>query len=364
MQTNQPANHYLLNYSKLELQEFVQSIGLEKFRGDQIYKGIFTQAIEDINQISTLSKHIRNQIADISKIRQFKLVKTTKSEKDDTTKFLWELADGKKIESVIIYEGRRVTFCISSQVGCALDCKFCATGKMGFLRNLSSGEIIEQVLSMKILAKNKPTNIVFMGMGEPLLNLKNVLKASDILSDPDGLAFSRKKITISTSGVIPGINKLAELKSPYSLAISLNSVFENARQKIMPISIQYPLIDLMDSIQNYVKSTKKRITFEYILIKDLNDSKKDADQLLKLTSRLSCKINIIPCNSDDTGYKPPSDKTVKWFSDYIYDNDKTSTVRLRKGWEIQAACGQLYYNHENEIGKKIASNNFINKSKY
>jgi 23S rRNA (adenine2503-C2)-methyltransferase len=355
MQTNQPVTHYLLNYTKPELREFVQSIGLEKFRGDQIYKGIYNQAIEDISKVSTLSKKIRTQLSDISIIRQFKLVKTTKSDKDDTTKFLWELADGKKIESVIIYEGKRVTFCISSQVGCALDCKFCATGKMGFLRNLSSGEIIEQVLTMNSYAKEKASNIVFMGMGEPLLNLKNVLKSSDILSDPDGLAFSRKKITISTSGVIPGINKLAEINAPYSLAISLNAVFEDSRQKIMPISIQYPLNDLMNAIQNYVKITKKRITFEYILIKNVNDSKKDAEKLLKLTHRLPCKINIIPCNSDDPEYQPPSEKTVQWFSDYIYANNKTSTIRLRKGWEIQAACGQLYYHHENMMGKKLVS---------
>lgn len=357
MQTKQLVNHYLLNYTKPQLQEFVQSIGLEKFRGDQIYKGIFTQAIGNINEISTLSKKIRTQISDISVVRQFKLVKTTKSDKDDTTKFLWELADGKKIESVIIYEGKRVTFCISSQVGCALDCKFCATGKMGFLRNLNSGEIIEQVLTMNAIAKRKATNIVFMGMGEPLLNLNSVLRASDILADPDGLAFSRKKITISTSGVIPGINRLSEMNSPYSLAISLNSVFEEKRQQIMPVSTQYPINDLMEAIQNYVKLTKKRITFEYILIKDLNDSKKDADRLLKLTHRLPCKINIIPCNSDDPKYQPPSENKVKWFSDYIYDNNKTSTVRLRKGWEIQAACGQLYYKHSHKAGKKITSIN-------
>lgn len=353
MQTKQPAVHYLLNYSKPQLQEFVQSLGLEKYRADQVYKGIFTQALPDINNITTLSKKIRNQISGISVVRQFKLVNTTKSDTDDTTKFLWELTDRKKIESVIIYEGKRVTFCISSQVGCALDCQFCATGKMGFLRNLSSGEIIEQVLSMNAIAKKPASNIVFMGMGEPLLNLNNVIKASNILSDPNGLAFSRKKITISTSGVIPGINKLAEMKSPYSLAISLNAVFENTRQKIMPISSKYPINELMKAIENYVKTTRKRITFEYILINNINDSKKDADQLLKLTHKLPCKINIIPCNSNDPGYPPSSTETVKWFSDYIYKNNKTSTVRLRKGWEIQAACGQLYYKHKNISGKKI-----------
>lgn len=347
-------NRYLLNYSRDELEEFTLSLGLQKYRSDQIFKGIYNHLYSDFSHLTTLSKNDRNLLAEKAHLRQFTLIKKTKSEKDDTTKFLWQLADGKKIESVIIYEGKRVTFCLSTQVGCALDCKFCATGKMGFLRNLTAGEIVEQVLLMKELSKNPPTNIVYMGMGEPLLNLNNVLKASDIISDSDGLAFSRKKITLSTSGIIPGIKRLIELDSPYSLAISLNSVIEKSRQKLMPISKKYPIAELMEAIKKYVKKTKKRITFEYILIQNINDSKKDADVLLKLTHGLPCKINIIPCNSSDPEFQPPSEKKVKWFSDYIHDNHRTSTIRLRKGWEIQAACGQLYHNHEEEVGKKIA----------
>jgi 23S rRNA (adenine2503-C2)-methyltransferase len=206
---------------------------------------------------------------------------------------------------------------------------------------------------MKELAKIPPTNIVFMGMGEPLLNLQNVLKASAIISDPDGLAFSRKRVTLSTSGVIPGINKLADLNSPYSLAVSLNSVFEDKRQEIMPVSKKYPIEELMEAIQRYVKITKKRITFEYILISGINDSKEDADRLLKLTHQLPCKINIIPCNSSGPEFQSPTEEKANWFSDYIHDNHRTSTIRLRKGWDIQAACGQLYFKHENNIGKKL-----------
>jgi len=342
--------NYLLNYSRPELIEFVKSLNLQEYRAEQIFKGIYCQLFPDFENLTTLSKEHRKELINNAHLREFQLVRTTKSDKDETTKFLWELADGKKIESVIIYEGKRVTFCISSQVGCALDCKFCATGKMGFLRNLTAGEIVEQVILMKQLAKIPPSNIVFMGMGEPLLNLSNVLKAADLISDPEGLAFSRKKITLSTSGVIPGIRKLTELNPPYSLAISLNAVFEDKRQKIMPISKRYPINDLMDAIQEYVKFTKKRITFEYILIKDFNDTKEDADRLLKLTHRLPCKINIIPCNSDDPDYQPSSDEKATWFSDYIHENHRTSTIRLRKGWDIQAACGQLYYKHVKNSG--------------
>ncbi len=346
MQTILKDNKYLLNYSRRELHDFAISLGMKKYRGEQIFKGIYCQLFSDFSSLTTLTKQKRNLLVDNAHIRQFHLVNTTKSDKDNTTKFLWELADGKKIESVIIYEGKRVTFCLSSQVGCALDCKFCATGKMGFLRNLTSGEIVEQVLLMKQFADNPPTNIVFMGMGEPLLNLKNVLKASDIIADQEGLAFSRKKITLSTSGVIPGIRKLAELNSPYSLAISLNAVFKEKRQEIMPVSKKYTIEKLMEEIGKYVIKTGKRITFEYILIKNVNDSKKDADQLLKLTKRLPCKINIIPCNSSDPEFQPSSAKTANWFSDYIHDNNRTSTIRLRKGGDIQAACGQLFYMHE------------------
>jgi 23S rRNA (adenine2503-C2)-methyltransferase len=202
MQSYNPAKVYLLDHAREELVAYMAQLGQEKYRANQLFHAIYAQLLPDFDDLSTFSKNLRHQLNESTTLRSFTLLETVKSSRDNTKKFLWQLNDGKTIESVIIYEGKRVTFCISSQVGCVLDCKFCATGQMGFLRNLTSGEILEQVILMKQEAENLPTNIVFMGMGEPLLNMRNVLKASFILSDPRGLSFSQKKITISTSGII------------------------------------------------------------------------------------------------------------------------------------------------------------------
>jgi len=354
MQTNNPSREYLLDYSRDEMKKYIQDMDMAPYRLEQLMKGIYVQKLSDFSGLTTLSKSLRDTLNKNVTLRTFKELKTIKSDNDGTTKFLWSLHDGLKIESVIIYEGTRVTFCISSQVGCALDCQFCATGKMGFLRNLSSGEIVEQVILMMINADKPATNIVYMGMGEPLLNLKNVIKAGEILSDPEGLAFSRKKITISTSGIAPAVRKLADMNTPFSLAISLNAVFEKKRRILMPVSKSYPLDLLLENIRYYTSKTGKRVTFEYILIDGLNDSKKDADQLIKLTAKIPCKINLIPCNSNDPNYPPTPNERAKWFADYLHQRGRTSTVRLRKGWEIQAACGQLYAKNEKTIGRKIS----------
>jgi len=359
MQTNNPNRKYLLDYSREEINDYIQELKLPAYRAGQLMQGIYVQKLPNFDQFTTLSKSLRDTLNEKVTLRTFDVLKTIKSESDGTTKFLWSLKDGLKIESVIIYEGDRVTFCISSQVGCALDCKFCATGKMGFIRNLSSGEIIEQVILMIEQAQKPATNIVYMGMGEPLLNLKNVLKAGYIIADPEGLAFSRKKITISTSGIAPSVKKLADLGAPFSLAISLNAVFEEKRKQLMPVTENFPLNQLFNNIRYYIKMTEKRVTFEYILIDGLNDTKKDADQLIKLTSGLPCKINLIPCNSTDPKYPPTPNEQAKWFADYLHGRGRTATVRLRKGWEIEAACGQLYAKNEQKIGKKITSGNLI-----
>jgi 23S rRNA (adenine2503-C2)-methyltransferase len=347
---------YLLDQSYEELLTFVANLGLEKYRAKQIFRGIYVENLTDFAQLTTIPKNLRQELNRLTRIRSLKLVTSTASGHDGTVKFLWELADGMKIESVIIYEGKRITFCISSQVGCALDCRFCATGKMGFLRNLASGEIVEQVLVMKEkVSGNLPTNIVFMGMGEPLLNLRNVLKASYLLTDPEGLTFSRKKITISTSGMINGIRQLADLNAPFSLAISLNAVFQDKRQQIMPMSILQPLAELQKIIYYYVRRTHRRVTLEYIMIDNINDTRRDAEQLLKFTARIPCKINLIPCNSSDPEFPPPDPDKIIWFREYLNDHQRTAMVRLRKGWEIQAACGQLYAKNDIRIGTRIGT---------
>jgi len=355
MQFNNHSKINILDYSRAELIDYVNLLGLEKYRADQLFRGLYQQNISSFTDLTTISKQLQKKLESLMTPRTFVLQKTTKSPHDQTTKFLWRLVDGLLIESVIIYEQKRITFCISSQVGCALDCQFCATGKMGFIRNLSTGEIVEQVLRMKSLAGGLPTNIVFMGMGEPLLNLKSVLKACYLLSDPEGLAFARKKITISTSGIAPGIRKLADLNAPFSLAISLNAVFEVKRRRLMPISARYPLEELAGAIEYYIKKLRRRVSFEYILIAGVNDTKADADKLLKFAARFPCKINLIPCNSVDPEYPPSKPDRVCWFNEYINQKQKTATTRMRKGWEIQAACGQLYAQNVNYSGVKITS---------
>jgi 23S rRNA (adenine2503-C2)-methyltransferase len=363
MQSDIQNKIYLLDHSYEELLVLIGNLGLEKFRARQIFRGIYVDQLTDFSHLTTISKNLRRELNRLGRLRSLKLITATSSAIDGTVKFLWELSDGMKIESVIIYEGRRITFCISSQVGCALDCQFCATGKMGFLRNLSSGEIVEQVLLMKEkTAGDLPTNIVFMGMGEPLLNLRNVLKAGYIISDPEGLAFARKKITISTSGIIGGIRRLADINAPFSLAISLNAVFQEKRQKIMPVSILYPLTELQEIIYYYVRRTRRRVTFEYILIHEINDTKRDADRLLKFTARIPCKINLIPCNSSEPGFSPPSADKVGWFREYLNAHQRTAMVRSRKGWEIQAACGQLYAQSGTRTGTRIGSSVKINRT--
>ena len=293
---------------------------------------------------------------------------------DGTHKFLWQLHDGKTIESVIIpsalqekdaeeveeataelegrrYAGRptdspvasgkwsRLTACISSQVGCAMACKFCLTGIQGLDRHLQTHEIVTQVLELRKLAPI--TNIVFMGMGEPLHNFENVVKACEIMLDTDGMNFSKRKVTISTSGLVPAIEELGK-RVDVSLAISLNSSTDEQRSHLMPVNKKWNIEALMNACRNYPLSSHRRITFEYVMIRDFNDSLEDAGRVLKLTRGIPSKINLIPFNEHPgAAFKRPSDQTVKDFQRYLMDRGLTTTVRISRGQDILAACGQL-----------------------
>ncbi len=337
----------ILDYNKTELTHYFTRHNYPAYRADQLFKGIYSSGWDRFSQFTMLSKSLRAELTDRFHLRHFKLIEKTQSKNDGTIKFLWALSDKKRIESVIIFEGKRITFCISSQAGCALDCKFCATGKMGFLRNLTTGEIVEQVMLMKTHTPQPPTNIVFMGMGEPMLNYDAVMNASEIFSDPEGLCFSRKKITISTSGIVKNIRRMADEDRPYSLAISLNATNQDLREKIMPISKKYPLKELLEAVKYYQRQTNKRVTFEYILIKGINDALSDARELVKLTHDIACKINIIPCNSDDPAYQPSTEESIMQFDRFVNEANRTITIRQHKGRDIKAACGQLYAAHAN-----------------
>ncbi len=274
----------------------------------------------------------------------FEFLKKKEEHSDQATKtkkYLFELPDGNTIESVLLFYKDRTTACISSQIGCALKCKFCATGKSGFLRNLSVGEILNQILSMEHYSNSKITHIVYMGMGEPFLNYDNVLKSIEILQKVKGI--SARRITISTSGIAPKIKEFADLKSQVRLAISLHAPNDLLRNYLMPINEKYPLVNLFDSLIYYQNKTQRRITFEYIMIKGINDTEEVAIELANLIKNfnIKCNINLIPLNPVDDELKRSSPKIIRKFMKILRDNNIEVVVREEKGTEINGACGQL-----------------------
>jgi 23S rRNA (adenine2503-C2)-methyltransferase len=330
-----------------------------RYRARQVYHWVYQRHIVQWDEMSDLSKDLRAWLKDHVEI--YRLNKTSENRASDgTMKFLWGLHDNKTIESVIIpaalqekssYSGNetddeldsekwsRLTACISSQVGCAMACKFCLTGIQGLDRSLKAHEIVTQVLELRMLAPI--TNIVFMGMGEPLHNYDEVVKACKIMLDQDGMNFSKRKVTVSTSGLVPAIEKLGK-EVDVSLAISLNATTDEQRSEIMPVNKKWNIESLMKTCREYPLGSHRRITFEYVLLKDFNDSIEDADRLIKLTKHVRSKINLIPFNEHSGSvYKRPADETVRKFQKHLLDRNVTATVRVSRGRDILAACGQL-----------------------
>jgi 23S rRNA (adenine2503-C2)-methyltransferase len=248
------------------------------------------------------------------------------------------------IESVLMQEGNRITVCLSSQVGCAMDCDFCATAKMGFQKNLSVGEIVDQFLFLQQESKKKITNVVFMGMGEPFLNYARVIKAADLLNQSDGIDLGARRITISTVGIIPRIKQFSKEGHRYKLAISLNGTTQNQRLQTMPAAKKYPIHKLIDAAKNYYETAKRFPTFEYVLMNNLNDRTTDAENLIKLIGNLPCKVNLIPYNEIGGTYKRPSHDRLTRFINALKNVPFTVTVRWSNGTEIDAGCGQLAVN--------------------
>ncbi len=336
----------LVGLNREELRHHMVALGEPSFRGDQIYKWVYNKQAASFNEMHNLPKNLRQQLAERFTLSSLSLIAREISV-DGTEKYLWELSDGHRIESVLIPEERRTTLCISSQVGCALACSFCATGKMGFLRHLSTGEIVEQVLAAQRMSSHRITNVVFMGMGEPFLNYKRVIKAARILGDPEGVAIANRRITISTSGIVPAIRQFARDKEPYGLAISLHSPFQNIREQIMPIAEKFHLADLLESAREYVQQWRhKRITFEYVLLNGVNDRPEDARELIRLLSPLRAKLNLIPYNDCNLGFTAPDNTRIQQFLEPLMRAPFTVTVRKNRGNDISAACGQLYVNVE------------------
>jgi len=327
-----------------ELESFLDKLGEKKYKAKQIAKWIYNKGAADFVQMTDLSKELRQKLSQVAYIGRLKFIRKQVSKLDQTEKFVFELADGGRIETVLMREERRVTVCISTQVGCALNCIFCATGKSGFERNLSAGEIVDQIIEVRghLNENEKITNIVIMGMGEPLLNYDSVVKAIRIIQSELGLSISARKITLSTAGIVPGIHQLADEGLKIKLALSLNAPDDELRRKLMPITGKYPLPDVLEALRYYAKRTDIRITFEYILIKGVNDSEEQALKLAKLVRGIPCKINLIPYNPiKGCPYEKPDQETMQAFRDILYPRAPAVTLRKSKGVDIQAACGQL-----------------------
>ena len=322
------------------------SIGQPKYRTNQLFSWVYKKRINSLDQITVFSKALRQELLNTVDMGHLEIAKQQISSDGETNKFLFRLKDDYFVESVYIVEGKRRTICLSTQVGCALGCSFCATGKMGFKRNLSVGEIVDQLLSILKTKKVDATNLVFMGMGEPFLNYDNVMKACEIISHQDGIAIGRRKITISTAGIIPKIQQFADEGRGYKLAISLNAPDDKNRSQLMPINNKYPINELINAGKYYASKSRHLFTFEYLMIAGVNDSIEHALKLRKLLTGVRCKLNIIPFNSTDSELKPPTENKINAFIKQLLDLKIIISVRRSKGADIDAACGQLYHRYE------------------
>ena len=355
----------LLGLSKKELEEFFVSIDERPFRATQIVKWVHQRGISEFSSMTDLSKTLRLKLEENCFIKAPEVVHEQLSQ-DGTRKWVISVGNNDLIEMVLIPDGDRATLCVSSQVGCAVDCSFCATGKEGFSRNLTLDEIIGQVWvaanSFGIPRQGSDrnvTNVVMMGMGEPLHNFDPVVKAMDLMMDDNAYGLSKRKVTLSTSGLVPQIDKLSKV-SNVSLTISLHAPNDELRDQLVPINKKYPIQDLLDSVKRYVDSCEdKRVTtIEYILINEVNDSLDIAAELASLLTQLPCKINLIPFNPfPKSDYQKPSRNRVKKFQQFLQEKGYITTIRSTRGDDIMAACGQLVGQVNDKTRKKERSEN-------
>ncbi len=341
-----------------ELQAFVEELGEKKYRAAQLYSWLYAKAAQSFDEMTDISKDFREVLSQISYISNLQLAAQSVSD-DSTIKYLFKLNDNLAVESVLIpstkkmlEDEKRLTLCISTQVGCPLDCKFCATGAMGFTRNLTAGEIVDQLLQAQRSSQKRITNLVYMGMGEPMLNYDNVMKSIDIINDDRGLNIGARHITISTSGYADKIRQLADEEHPVKLALSLHSLDNGKRTQLMPITKKYSVDELIESLEYYYHKTHRRPTFEYILFDGFNDTTADIKAFVKLSRRIPCKVNLIPFHSitfmHPSGFgallRPTPAPRIEAFADALRNSNITAMVRGSSGQDINAACGQLAVN--------------------
>ena len=330
------------NYSLEELKNFLEKKGLPKFYATQIFSWIYKKRVENFEAMTDLSKEARRLLKGIFYFSSLKLSERLIS-RDGTEKFLFNLEDGNNIETVLIPEGKRNTLCLSTQIGCRFRCKLCVSGIDGLKRNLNVSEITNQYLMVgDLIGLKKITNIVFMGIGEPLDNFDNLIKSIKIMLSPLGLYFGKRRLCISTCGLIPQMRKLLKFHLGVKLSISLHTANSDKRSRIMPVNKKYPLNEVVKLVKELSKSDKFPVTFEYVMIKDFNSGQKDALELVKLIKEIRCKLNIIPYNSSKYfSWQPPSKDDINIFQNILKKYNISFTSRKSRGSDISAACGQL-----------------------
>jgi 23S rRNA (adenine2503-C2)-methyltransferase len=345
-----PARVNLLGMTRRQLEGFFLDLGEKRFRAQQLLKWIHHQGVTDFAAMTNLGAALRGRLQEIAEVRPPEIVSQHDSE-DGTRKWAIRVDGGGLVETVLIPDGKRATLCVSSQVGCSLDCSFCSTGKQGFMSDLSAAEIIGQlwlaIQSFDAFQSGKGrvvTNVVMMGMGEPLLNFDNVVSAMDLMKEDLAYGISKRRVTLSTSGVVPALDRLAEV-SDVSLAVSLHAPNDALRNQLVPINRRYPIARLLQSCRNYIDAqddSKRVVTIEYTLIAGVNDQPEQARELADLLADFPCKINLIPFNPfPQSGYRRPSGNAVSRFWKVLADRDFVVTVRTTRGDDIDAACGQL-----------------------
>jgi 23S rRNA (adenine2503-C2)-methyltransferase len=335
----------ICSFSLEELKIWMGENGEKPFRAPQIFDWMYVKDALSFEGMTNVSKELRTKLTEQFSFPVIKLLRTLESEDLETIKFLWELPDKKRVESVLIMSGDRRTVCVSCQVGCPARCAFCASGREGLIRNLSSGEIVEQVLHINHFLKEKGervSHIVYMGMGEPMENYDAVVKSIQILHQPEGLNISQRRITVSTVGVVEGIHKLAKEELKVNLVLSLHAPNHHVRKKIIPYARKYPLEEILMAMDEYTRLTKRDITYEYTLLAGINDQYKHAKELAKLLTGKQCTVNLIPYNPvDGLNLERPEKELIEDFRAVLEEAGINTTWRYTKGKDIAAACGQL-----------------------
>ena len=329
------------DYNLEELKKELQSMDEKTFRAEQIFKWLYQEKVRSFDEMTNLSLDLRNKLKQNYTICNYNILKKQES-KDGTIKYLFDVLDGNAIETVLMSYHHGYSICVSSQIGCKMGCKFCASTGINFIRSLTSGEIVEQIIAVEQDQNIRISNVVFMGIGEPLDNYDNVVNAIHIINNPKGLNIGARHISVSTSGLVSKIYQLADENIQCTLSISLHATNNEKRSGMMPVNNAYPIEELIQACKDYIAKTNRRISFEYALAKDSNDNLDDAKELVKLLKGMLCHVNLIPINKIENGqYSKSTNENIMKFRDYLNDHGIVATIRRELGSDIDAACGQL-----------------------